>query len=253
MTEQLLRKRTVLVAVLLAAAVLLIVGTRTWVSGRVSDPVLGLRTLHGAGSQVARASTAAALVGAAAAVAAATTGAVARVVAGVATLLSGVLAAGVAIGVLGNPSGALSSVAASSTGRSSPVRSDATASGWVLVAVVAAVVMALGGVAILLANRRWAGLSARYEVPAEVEASTVTGPVGGAGSVAADRQASARARSDWDLISAGEDPTVQRSDPPAHRATRPLGEATDTMSDDRGRRAPDQESLPRGRGEDGAG
>ena len=93
MIEALTSKRIVLVLVLGAASVILVSGSREWVSGSVDDAVLGASALHGKGSDIAPGALAAALVGLASAVAAATSGTVVRVVAACAALLAAVLGA----------------------------------------------------------------------------------------------------------------------------------------------------------------
>jgi uncharacterized membrane protein (TIGR02234 family) len=191
-------KRTVLLTVLLAAVLLLVSASRTWVEGSVRDVVLGATALHGSGTQVAPGVLAAALVGAASAVAAATSGRVVRTVAAVATVLAAVLALVGAVGVLADPGSAVGRLAATSTGRTGTVGAQGRITFWVVAAVVAAVVMGLAGVAAVAGSRRWSGLSSRYDAP---------GDAGVSPEASAGRPSTAREESPWDQLTRGEDPT----------------------------------------------
>ena len=193
-------KRTVLLLVLLTAAVLLVSGSRVWVTGSVDDPVLGVGMLHGTGSQVARGVLAAALVGAAAVVAAATSGRVVRRLAAAVVVLAGVLGTAVVASVIADPDGALGRVAATGTGRTGDVPAHGSVTLWVWVAALAGVGMTVAGVAALAGAGRWSGLSSRYDAPSGDAAS---------GDAAVPEQAARRSReSAWEQLSRGEDPTA---------------------------------------------
>jgi uncharacterized membrane protein (TIGR02234 family) len=179
-------KRTVLLLVLAAACVVLVSGSREWVSGSVDDAVLGASALHGKGSDVAPGALAAALVGMASAVAAATSGSVMRVVAACCALMAAVLGATGVISVLLDPDGALGRLAAAGTGRSGTIAAHGHVGGWAWAALASMLVMGLGGVGALVSARRWHGLSSRYE----------------AGKPAAAPESA------WDQLSHGEDPTA---------------------------------------------
>jgi uncharacterized membrane protein (TIGR02234 family) len=198
MIERLTSKRTVLVLVLVSAAVLLVSGTREWVSGSVDDAVLGIAALHGKGSVVAPGALAAALVGLAAAVAVATSGRVARVIAAWATLLAAVLGGAVVIGVLTDPGGALGRLAVAGTARTGTVAAHGHSGLWAWVALVATLGVALGGLGALLGGRHWQGLSDRYDAPVTDQGS--------------QKDAEPRRRpppdSAWEQLSRGEDPTA---------------------------------------------
>ncbi|WP_137122016.1 Trp biosynthesis-associated membrane protein [Segeticoccus rhizosphaerae] len=184
-TDRLLSKRVVLVLVLVGAAVLLVTGSRVWLEGNVDDTVLGASAIHGTGSQVAKGVLGAALVGAAAAVAAATAGRLVRVVAALATTLAAALALVVVIRILLDPGASLGELAATTTGRTGTVPASGHATVWPWIAAAASLAMGVGGVLALAAGRRWSGLSKRYDAPA----------------------AQPRARSAWDQLSEGSDPT----------------------------------------------
>ncbi|MHB1473715.1 MAG: Trp biosynthesis-associated membrane protein [Dermatophilaceae bacterium] len=117
MIDRLTSKPMVLVLILVSASVVLISGSREWVSGSVGDVALGALTLHGRGSDIAPGALAAALVGLASAVAAAVSGRVVRVVAASSAALAAALGAGVVISILADPGGALGKLAAAGTGR----------------------------------------------------------------------------------------------------------------------------------------
>jgi hypothetical protein len=185
--DRVLSKRVVLVLVLVGAAVLLVTGSRVWLGGNVDDTVLGASAIHGTGSQVAKGVLGAALVGAAAAVAAATAGRVVRIIAALATTLAAVLALVVVIRILLDPGASLGELAATTTGRTGTVAASGEVTVWPWIAAVASLAMGVGGALALAAGRRWTGLSKRYDAPA----------------------ARPRARSAWDQLSQGSDPTQE--------------------------------------------
>ena len=189
MIDRLTSKRTVLVLVAVAASVILVSGSREWVSGSTSDVVLGAGALHGRGSDVAPAALAAALVGLASAVVAATAGSVVRVIAACSALMAAALGAVVVISVLVDPGGALGRLAVAGTGRTGTVAAHGRVGGWAWVALAAMLVMGIGGLGALAGRRGWRGLSSRYDV-----AEPAAGPASSA--------------SAWDQLSRGEDPTA---------------------------------------------
>ena len=197
MIDRLTSKRTVLVLVLLGASVVLVSGSREWLSGSVEHGALGVSALHGKGSDVAPGALAAAMVGLAAAVAAATAGPVLRVIAAGAALLAAVLGAAVIIGVVADPSGALGTLAAAGTGRGGAVATQGRVGAWAWVALAATFAMGIGGLGALVGGRRWRGLSSRYDAP-------VAGEVSGPDSA----RPAARRESAWEQLSRGEDPTA---------------------------------------------
>ena len=205
MIERLSSKRTVLVLVLVSASLILVSGSRHWVSGSIGDAALGATVLNGKGSDVAPGALAAALVGLASAVAATTAGPVVRLIAATSALLAAVLGAGVAVSVLVDPDGALGELAAAGTGRTGVVIGHGQAGSWAWVALAATLVMGLGGLGALVGSRRWDGLSSRYDAPVPGQTSPPDeGPRAGV-------EKPRGRESDWDQISRGEDPTVEKS------------------------------------------
>jgi hypothetical protein len=140
------------------------------------------------------------MVGLASAVAAGTAGAVVRVIAACAALLAAVLGAAVMVGVLADPSAALSALAAAGTGRGGTVAAHGQAGGWAWVALGASLAMGVGGLGALVGGRRWRGLSSRYDAPVAGE----TLDPDPAGEPAAGQESA------WDRLSRGEDPTAWR-------------------------------------------
>jgi uncharacterized membrane protein (TIGR02234 family) len=197
MSERLASKRMVLVLVLLSAVVILVSGSREWVSGSADNALLGVSALHGRGSDVAPGVVAAALVGLASAVALATSGTVVRFIAACTALLAAVLCVAVVIGILVDPGGALGNLAAAGTGRSGSVAAIGRAGIWAWVALAAALVMGVGGLGAMVGARRWRGLSTRYDAPVAGEGSQPR----------AAGEAAPGGDSAWDQLTRGEDPT----------------------------------------------
>ena len=209
MTNTLTSKRVVLVLMLMSASVILISGSRVWVSGSAVDAALGASVLNGRGSDVAPGALAAALVGLASAVAAATAGTVVRVIAACSAILAAVLGVVVITVTLADPGGALGTLAAAGTGRSGSVVAHGHAGSWAWVALAATLVMGWGGLCALVGASRWNGLSSRYDPP-------IAGQTGQTAQTAQKSQLSStgdlgrRREVEWDQLSRGEDPTSER-------------------------------------------
>ena len=206
MTNTLTSKPMVLVLMLMSASVILISGSRVWVSGSAGDAVLGASVLHGRGSDIAPGALAAALVGLASAVAAATAGTVVRVIAAWSAMLAAVLGVVVIIPVLADPGGVLGTLAAAGTGRSGSVVAHGQAGSWAWVALSATLVMGFGGLCALVGASRWNGLSSRYDPPVAGHSSqsSQTSQLGSTSDLGRRREV------EWDQLSRGEDPTVEK-------------------------------------------
>jgi uncharacterized membrane protein (TIGR02234 family) len=206
MTNTLTSKPMVLVLMLMSASVILISGSRVWVSGSAGDAVLGASVLHGKGSDIAPGALAAALVGLASAVAAATAGTVVRVIAAWSAMLAAVLGVVVIISVLADPGGVLGTLAAAGTGRSGSVVAHGQAGSWAWVALSATLVMGFGGLCALVGASRWNGLSSRYDPPVAGHSSqsSQTSQLGSSSDLGR------RGEVEWDQLSRGEDPTVEQ-------------------------------------------
>jgi len=203
MTNMLTSKRMVLVLMLMSASVILISGSRVWVSGSAADAVLGASVLHGRGSDIAPGALAAALVGLASAVAAATAGTVVRVIAAWSAMLAAVLGLVVIISVLADPGGVLGTLAAARTGRSGSVVAYGQAGSWAWVALSATLVMGFGGLCALVGASRWTGLSSRFDPP-------VAGRTSQTSQLSSTGDPGRRREVEWDQLSRGEDPTIEQ-------------------------------------------
>jgi uncharacterized membrane protein (TIGR02234 family) len=188
------RKGVVAILGLGCAGGLLGVSSRPWVSGAVSDPVLGAIRTAATGGEVAPGLSALALAIAAGAIAVVATGRIARVVAlvGYAACLIGAIL--LTARVVLDPGGVLGPVAAARVGRTGSVTVRAEATPWPWLAFVVGALGAVGLVGALLGLRTWSAPSARYERPPD-QSSDAAGPRG------------ERTSSVWDDLSAGRDPT----------------------------------------------
>lgn len=203
-------KRSVSLLVALPALVLLLGSSRTWLTGRSTEPLLGGGNVSATGSQLAPGVLALGLVCLAALVAMLTGGPRIRRTASVLALLAAGGAVALTIGTVTDQAGSLGRVAASGLGRTGQVATTATATGWLWLTVVAAFALVLTAVLGAVAVGRWAGLSARFESPATAGAGEPAQAGGGSDAAAADATAAGRGtrRSAWDEVSEGRDPTL---------------------------------------------
>jgi len=179
-------KRSVLLLGALAVILMIAANTRTWVSGSVTDAVLQHAHTTASGGKTAPALLASALVGAAAVIATLTTGRIPRWIASVITLLAGLVSVVVILVPVRHPASVLGDVATTMTGHTGDRSIDAGLTIWPWVALLGAVLLVLTGVLAVVGARTWSGLSTRYDAPGAT---------------------AARTRSDWDMLSDGEDPT----------------------------------------------
>ncbi len=183
-------KRSVVLAVGLSLAVLLLSLSQVWATGSSADPVVGRTGLSATGGQLAPASIGLTLVMGAALVALLTGGGRIRTAAGILLALasSGTLA--LAMTALVEPGAALGRRAGELAGRTGgTVPVSAQLGPWAWIGVAAALVGAVASVAALVSSRRWAGLSARFD--READSATSRG----------------QRRSAWDDLTDGHDPT----------------------------------------------
>ena len=179
---------------ILAAALVVVGANPVWLTGRAGDAVLGGAEVSAAGGVAAPGVVALGLLLAAGALAVATTGRVARVVALVALGAASVGGVALTLCAVLDPGAVLGPVAAAAVGRTGSVPVDgASVSGWPWVTLAGFVLGACVTVLAARGRRRWAGLSTRYDAPgADGHATGARGE---------------RVTSDWDQLSAGEDPT----------------------------------------------
>lgn len=195
-----LTKRRAAPLLLVPALLVVLLGTRTWVTGRSDDAVLAGRSLSVTGDQAAPGLVALGLVALAAGVAVLTTGRRLRLVSAVLLTLAALGALALTLSVLRDPTAALAAGAGPggtpSAGIGGTTRSatGATTPGaltfWPWPALLAALVLTVVGAVTTAAGRGWDGLSTRFERSGE------------------DAPADApERRSTWDELSEGRDPT----------------------------------------------
>lgn len=214
MTTSLTGKRAVSVAVAVPALVLLLATTRTWLTGRSAEPLLGGGVVSATGSQVAPGVVALALVCLVALVTTLTGGPVVRRASSVVLVLAAAGSVALTVPPLTDPEQALGRVAAAGLGRTGVVRTTAEVSAWAWTALVAGILLFLATVLATVAAGRWSGLSSRFEVPVDQPVDGSGGPAS-AGDREPTRAESARGthRTTWDELSEGRDPTVEPADP----------------------------------------
>lgn len=178
-------KRSVFVVGLVSVLLLLLSGSRTWVTGTISDAVLANTTVSVGGSSAAPVLTAGALVGAAAVIAVLTAGRLARSIAALLAGLAGAIALIAAVGVIRDPTGSAKAAAAGSTGRTGDIAAQGALTFWPWVGAGGALLLIATGILAYLGGRRWSGLSSKYDAPG----------------------AQARKVSPWDQLTQGADPT----------------------------------------------
>ncbi len=186
------RKAVVVLLAVAAALVVLVSGRQPWVTGTV-DAVLGAVRAEAPGADAAPGLVALSLVGLAAAVAAVTAGRVGRGVALVLLIGSALGLAGLSVRAVLSAEDILGSVAASANGSTGTFEAHADPTAWPWITLVAVLLLALAGLGVLLGHRQWGALSGRYE--------------GGSGGSDVAGTRGERVASDWERISAGEDPT----------------------------------------------
>jgi uncharacterized membrane protein (TIGR02234 family) len=220
-------KRAVSAAVAVPGLLLLLATTRTWLTGRSAEPLLGGGAVTATGSQVAPGVVALALVGLVALVTTLTGGPVVRRVSSVVLVLAAAGSVALTVPPLADPEQALGRVAAAGLGRTGVVRTTADVSGWAWTALVAAVVLFLAALLAAVAAGRWSGLSSRFDVP--VDDGRDAPPVRET-EPAPDATGRGAHRTTWDELSEGRDPTLEPADPP----TPPVAPDPEPSTDPRG-------------------
>ena len=184
------KKRATLV-VLVPAALLLVLTTRTWASGESRD------VLSRAVTEVTGGAAAPGVVGLCAVCIVAllglmTGGRVIRAVSAGVLVLSAVGAALMTLFVALRPVTTVADAVARELARTTAPAATGSSTVWAWVAVVTAGVLAVGAVLTAVSSRTWAGLSGRYERGAK----PASGPRG-------------EVRTTWDELSEGHDPTLR--------------------------------------------
>lgn len=181
-------KRNVLTAALVLAVVLLGLTTRTWATGTVVDTITGTTKASVRGSTAAPTAFAGALVALAAVIALMSARRIGRTVAATVLVLAGVLAGYGAARVGFDPRSVIDTWVSGSSGHADARVTASAATGWVWPALATGSLLAVLGVVALVEGRRWSGLGQKYDAP------------------------SAAKESDWDRLSAGQDPTAADDD-----------------------------------------
>ena len=194
-------KRRAAVLLLVPSLAVVVLGTRPWVTGRTSDVVLSGRGLTVTGDQAAPGLVALGLVALAAGVAVLTTGRRLRQVSSALLTLAALGALALTVGVLRDPSAALSAGSGPGAVGAASAFTPGTLTPWPWPALIAAVLTAVLGALSVPAGRGWEGLSSRFERPTPAGGAAPAGPDGPG--VARDAPAS----SAWDALSDGRDPT----------------------------------------------
>lgn len=180
----LLRRRGVLVLlVVLGALVVVVTASRTWLTGAVDDVVLGRTSVSATGAEAAGGVVALALVVVAGAVASAAAGPRARVASLALTGLAALAGIASVVRVVLDPGSVLGPIAAAAAGRTGTIETSPDVGVWPWLAMLgfALAAAALAGLATIRRVDR--GLSSRYDAPGRPP------------------------QSDWDQLTAGEDPT----------------------------------------------
>lgn len=168
---------------------------RPWIQGTVDDAMIGGSVQEATGDQAVTGYVALGLVILAGAVAAAATRRIGRRIAAVILLVTAFGLAALVLRVVLDPGSVLGSIAAANTGRTGALTATATATSWAYIALLPA----LGGliVAVLAwrGARAWPEPKAAYDRPGGERAG----------------QRGERVTSEWDRLTEGEDPTVDRS------------------------------------------
>ena len=190
----------VVLLVLVGAGLALLAAGRTWVGQPVAG-VPGLRTVTASGQVAAPGVSAAALVAAAGAIALAVAGRVVRMVVAAVELLSGLGIAALVQVVLADPSGALAPTLETATGQAGAGAGSASSTGWPWLALVAAILILVGGGVAAWRGRSWGTGGRRFE------AGTAGGRPGSDSRGPGQQDRRERELDAWDALSRGEDPT----------------------------------------------
>lgn len=191
---------------LLGSGLLLLALSRTWVSySDLQELTISSVRQQVTGGAVVPGAQALGYVGLAGVVAIAATRRLGRVVVGVLLLAAGTGAAVTVAQVLGDRPASLALTTVDGGCRVGEtclvgLHGIAVSRGWMVLALVGGVAVALAGLLVAVRGRRWAALSAAYEPPtAQAVTETASGEVTGTG----DRSDKAT----WDALDRGDDPT----------------------------------------------
>ncbi|MCE1179557.1 MAG: Trp biosynthesis-associated membrane protein [Micrococcales bacterium] len=198
------RKSSVVLLGLLGAGLLIASGGREWITGTVSDAVLGASEVAAKGTEAAPGIVAVAVVSLAAVIATVTSAGVVRRLTRALLLGAAMGAVGLAVRSVLSADTVLGSVSAKAVGRTGSLETHASVTAWPWLALLGGLLLLLATAGAALGSREWASLGSRYDSPTEA------GPRG------------ERTGTDWDRLSAGEDPTDDGGDDtPPHESGGP--------------------------------
>lgn len=203
MTARVASKRVVSTAVAVPDLVLLLATTRTWLTGRSAEPLLGGGAVSATGSQVAPGVVALGLVCLVALVTMLTGGPAVRRASSVALVLAAVGAVALTAVPLTRPEETLGRVAAAGLGRTGVVPTSAEVSPWAWTALVAGVVLVVASVFAAVAAQRWSGLTKRFDAPGNDSAAAAD-----TGDLTSTATGQGSHRNAWDELTEGRDPTA---------------------------------------------
>nr|WP_037581600.1 TIGR02234 family membrane protein [Phaeacidiphilus oryzae] len=197
-----------LLLLVVGAALALVAAGQSWAHGSVDlegTPI----SIQVSGSDVSGVPSALALVGLAAAVAVFATRRAGRYAMGVLVVLAG---AGTAFSAVSGSGGgaALDDKAGNAMGITTATASHVGHTAWPWVSALGGILLLLAGVVILLAGRRWPGMSARYDAPGkDVRPGGKGGQAGAAGTGDTGGKGAPGTPADiWKALDRGEDPSL---------------------------------------------
>lgn len=212
-------KLVLILAILGASALALLAWTQVWIHAEVGLPDAGTQVLNIDGAIAAPALTALALSGFALAGALTIAGRLIRFVLGALEVLLGLSVFLAAFLAVADPSQASAAAVTAATGIAGHESIQLSVLGtivtpWPFVAMGAAVVMAMTGVAVILTSARWPGPTTKYqamrfEAVASSDGSSPTALISSEGAVETTPPAPTDSVGDWDDLSRGEDPTAR--------------------------------------------
>jgi uncharacterized membrane protein (TIGR02234 family) len=190
------RPAAILIATLSALMATATAG-RPWVRGTVDDAMVGGSIQEVTGQEAVTGFVALGLVVLAGAVAAAATRRLGRRVAAVILLVTALGMAGLVLRVLLDPGAVLGAIAAANTGRTGALSAEGQATPWAYLALLPALGAFVTAALAWRGARSWPEPSAAYDRPGSERPG--------------DR--GERVATEWDRLSSGEDPTVDRGTP----------------------------------------
>ncbi|MBG6085731.1 Trp biosynthesis-associated membrane protein [Zhihengliuella flava] len=192
-------RRTAVFAALAGALVALLAVTRTWIEVVPGPQAIIQAPVVVPGADAATSVSALAVVALAASVSLSIAGRITRYIIGALILLAGVGIAGASWGVMASPESAAATLVGEAAG-TAQIDADYVVAVWPWVAMAAGVWVALAGLAVLVASRRWR-VSRRYTTASATAGSASAEPSSEATEQPLDEI------DGWDQLSRGDDPT----------------------------------------------